>query len=1183
MKASHTWIELLHRLAPLLPADLFASLCASPDPTSLSAEEKRPLADCLQQAIQKLDSLHHKLTTYLPRYLLDLAPTPGEPHGELLEGSFIFADVTGFTALTGELSKRGTAGREEMNRLMRSLFGALLDPLLASGGDLLIFAGDAVLAYFPARPDQRKGQDARWAARTALRLVQAITPFAHLETPYGNFSLTMSAGVERGRAFGAVFGTRRRMEFLVSGGPVQGATAAEGKAAPGQVFAGPDIHPFLDPQEFEMQGGVVIGVRGGELDDYEAIPPARRRRRLSAVFSRRIPDLLDQLQQTLAQVEELVPFIPPDLFSQIARGEDIRQHPPVAVQFVNIMGLEEMALGPTGPEQAAAVLQRYFVQAQEIVTEREGIISQVDTYAQGFTLLNPFGAPTHHEGIPRLAASAALELARALERVNREFRLAPPLTQRTGLTYDRIFTGEIGYRHRREYVVAGPAVNLAARLMSKAEPGQIVLDPAAWDEVRDDFVADPLPPIPLKGIPEPVPRFNLKGLCQGKGLRLTDYPLAGRENELAALEKRLEQASAGKGGALALVGEAGIGKSRLIAAVAESARQQGMAVLSGACRPFAKTTPYFPWQDLVGQWFALDEEVPPQTRRQQLKERLAQLDLSSSLPAFADLLGLPTPDLASRTALTQPDPASAVPTTSPGPGLFAALQTQTERQTGRTKPDSPGWAALTKRAAQAETDPTASDRPSLWETLRERASIPQALHLALERQTRHRPTLLIIEDLQWIDDESRRILDAVIAAASSWPILLLITTRPASDWDGERLSLSPLSDAEGRKLAAFALRAAQLEDDLADWLLPRAGGRPLFILSYCQALQDADAVVVDPVNDEARWSGPPPPLPLSMQELLLAQIDRLDAATRETMRRGAVIGDTFPTWLLSSLCRDALPADQLDSVLDRASRRAIVAPPPPGPAHSFSSQSLHDAIYTTLSHAQRQEWHGQVGNYLAHTDAQTRYERLEQIAYHYSRSDDPGPAAHFTRLAGDKARARQADEAALAFYTQTFDVSDGEEIAAEQRLAHEGIGDVHALRGEWKAAGAAYRAALQDSRPRDEHRLKAKSALLAPFDQAKTELLEKAQRALPPSDPLRPWLEAALVWLHAAQGETEAAASLCRDALPQASEPIATLLREAMENLAAGERIRPYADFFALFARSNLRLPHICHLPPLAL
>lgn len=1156
-----TWINLLRRLAPLLPADEFDDLRAFSGLTDLSSDTEHALSGCLQQAISTLDSRHHILTTFLPRYLLDLSPTPSEPQGGLLEGAFIFADVTGFTALTGELSKRGTEGREEMNRLMRSLFAALLDPLLTSGGDLLIFAGDAVLACFPAQPE---GRDVDSAIRTALRLVRAIAPFGQLETSYGTFSLTMSAGVERGQAFAAVVGTRQRMEFLVSGGPVQGAMRAEGKAEPGQVFVGPGVLPHLSRDTFVLRnhasGQVVEGLRRGELDDYEVVPPSRRRSRISTIFSRRVPDLINHLGQALDQVETLVPFIPPDLLSQIVGEEDIRQHPPVAVQFVNIEGIEGLALGQGDPERALAVLQRYFVRAQEVIADREGIISQVDAYTRGFTLLNPFGAPTHHEGVPRLAASSALELTRVLERVNREFNLDPPLTQRTGMTYDRIFTGEIGYRHRREYVVAGPAVNLAARLMSKAEAGQIVLDTTAWEAVQEDFVADTLIPIPLKGIPQPVPRFLLRGVRKGKGLHIADHPLVGRKREQAVLGALLEEAFDGRGGALALVGEAGFGKNRLSAAVAAQAHRLGMVVMTGCCRPFAQRTPYLPWAELVRDWFELDDELPVEVRRRQLRERLSQFDLVPSLPAFADLLGLPAPQRSSRVSSSEPR----------GAGLFSVLQEQTESATTDTQELA---ALLTQRAARTETSRAEEATPSIWETLKERASISPALHILFERQALYRPTLLVIEDLQWMDPDSREVLEAVVASAHTWPLLLLITTRPGSEWSGDRMILYPLSDDDSRALAALALRAKKLDVDLADWLLVRSSGNPLFIMSYCRALRDADAVVVDVGTGVARWSGPPPALPLSLQELLLAEVDRLDSEAREAARRGAVIGVNFSAWLLTDLCEEVLRPHQLSEALDQTARRSITGPPPPAPDYSYSSQSLHDAVYATLSHATRREWHEQTGDRLAQADEAVRYERLEQIAYHYTRCDNAYKLAHFNRLAGDKARARQADESALAFYGQALGAKDGAKVAVEHRLAYEGIGDIRALRDEIQMAQEAYQSALSGAASSDVAYLQAKLAILSPLVGAGDQgVLEQAAQALPPSDSLKLWLDAAQVWLCAERDVIESA-ELCRAMLPAAGEPVGSLLREALSGLEDGESLPPYADFFALFARSCLLRP----------
>jgi class 3 adenylate cyclase len=1154
-----TWIETSRRLAPLLSADRFDRLSAFLSPSSLSAEAKQSFADCLHGAIGELDSLHHTLTNFLPRYLLDLAPEPGRPRGEILEGTFVFADVTGFTTLTGELSKRGTEGREEMNRLMCSLFAALLEPLLASGGDLLIFAGDAVLACFPGRPE---GQDARWAARTALRLIQAIAPFAEFETPYGTFSLTMSAGVERGRSFAAVVGTGRRMELLISGGPVQGAMRAEGEGNPGEVIVGPGASPFLSEDEFLLQGSVVQGIKGGELSDYEPVPPARRRSRISAVFSRSVPDLIEHLQRALDCVEALVPFIPPDLFTQIARGEDIRQHPPVAVQFVNVLGVEDVALGPAGPEQAAAVLQRYFVRVEEIVADREGIVSQVDAYAKGFTFLNPFGAPTHHEGVPRLAASAALELNRALERVNREFDLDPPLAQRIGLTYDRIFTGEIGHRHRREYVVAGPGVNLAARLMSKADPGQIVLDPATWESVQEDFASDPLPPIRLKGIGEPVARFNLQGLRRGGGLRLTDYPLAGRSDELAVLERHLDGASAGQGGVLTLAGEAGVGKSRLATALAERARGRGFAVLAARCRSFGCSTPYLPWARMVDEWFEIGEDAPLETRRRQLEKALAQFDLSSSLPAVADLLGL---------QVAHHLPPASRPRGGNGPNLYAALRQRAEEQV-----DSQALGALlTDRLAEDARPGTDRAGPSVWAALSERVSIPHALRSLLERQALRQPTLVIVEDLQWMDPDSRQVLEAVAGDAQSRPLLLLLTSRPGGAGFGDEMALSPLAGAEAQALAALALRATQTAPDLAEWLMGHTKGNPLFLLAYCRALREGTAVTVDPRAGEARWSGPPPALPISVQEIMLAEVERLTEDAREVVRRAAIGGTIVSTGVLVHLCQDIVAADELVDPLDEAARRGIIAPPPPAPAYSFASQLLHEAVYTALSHASREAWHEQVGDWLAGGGEAACYERLEEIAHHYSRSADAEKAARYTRLAGDKSRARQADEAALAYYAQTLSVEGGDGIAAERQRAHEGMGDVRALRGEWEAAREGYRAALEEKVPGEEtarSRLEAKLALLSPLaGPAGPGPLEEARLALPEADRLRSWLGAALCWVQAARGETDAAAATCRQMLPAVGEPLATALREALASLDTRDRLPAYADLFSLFTHTCLR------------
>jgi hypothetical protein len=361
---------------------------------------------------------------------------------------------------------------------------------------------------------------------------------------------------------------------------------------------------------------------------------------------------------------------------------------------------------------------------------------------------------------------------------------------------------------------------------------------------------------------------------------------------------------------------------------------------------------------------------------------------------------------------------------------------------------------------------------------------------------------------------------------------------------------------------------------LADWLLGRARGNPLFILSYCRALREAGAVSIGPGTGEARWSGPPPPLPLSLQELLLARVEQLSKGAREVLRRGAIIGTTFPVWLLAHLCEDVLPVGKLSGALEEAARSSLITPPPFAQAHTFTSQSLHEAIYDTLSHAAKRDWHERAGDRLAQTDEATLYERLEQIAYHYNRSENGYKTARFNRLAGDKARAGRADGVALAFYEQTLTVAEEACTAAERRLAQEGVGDIHALLGEGEAATEAYRAALSGASPEDAQWLEAKLALLTPMlGSPDPELLEQTRQQLPDSASLQSWLGAALCWIHAERGEIKAANDVCQSLTFDAEGKAGDFVQEMLGGLDRGEPLLSYDDFFALFAPSYLRLP----------
>jgi adenylate cyclase len=615
------------------------------------------------------------------------------------------------------------------------------------------------------------------------------------------------------------------------------------------------------------------------------------------------------------------------------------------------------------------------------------------------------------------------------------------------------------------------------------------------------------------------------------------------------------------------VGESGLGKNYLASAMANHANDQGMVVLVGRCLPFTRISPYYPWIDLVRGWFGLDEALSPLDCRQRLQESLARFDLTSSLPAFTDLLGIPTIHLSARASKSS---------RQEGVGLFDVIA----RETANQETDTENWTTFLSRSTVHEMISTRmNDDRSIWKVVRERVSIPQALHLLLKRQTLEGPTFVLIEDIQWMDYDSRAVLEMIMTSAHRWPLLFLATARPGVEWDGDRLILHPLSDTDTLDLASLGLHANRLAPDLASWFLSHSKGNPLFILSYCRALRDANVIVIDPATDEARWSGPPPSLPLSLQELLLAEVDRLGWGVQKTMQRSAVIGDSFSIQLLDHISSDVLSSTELDEALDQAARHSMITPPPPAPIYTFTSQSLHDAIYSTLSHAQRQIWHEELGDYLVRSDDITRYEQLEQIAYHYSYSDNAYKAAYFNRLAGDKARTRQADEAALTFYNQTLDVVKGRRVVVEQRRAHEGLGDVYALRDEAQVAYHHYQSALQNALPSDTLRLKAKLAMLLPLINSREKSMTPAEvlshlndacEALPSAHPLTPWLSSARIWVLAESTEV-GAVDLKKELYRIDSKPVRMFLEEALASLDREKQWSSYDKLFDFFARAQLR------------
>ena len=459
------------------------------------------------------------IATYIPSTLVreQLAdPTPGRVRGAYWDGSVLFADLSGFTALSGTLSALGKQGAEEVSAIINNLFGALVEEIHRYRGGLLKFGGDAITAFFDSATLGER--HAALASRAALAMQERMAEFAALETRAGTFTLRLRIGVHSGKVFAAQVGDIEHIELVVTGRNINRVALAQEIAEPGEVVISNATSALLPEARVDQrQSGFLL------LSDMPAIdaPPAADRWDWAEPRAG-----LHELIGLAERLDALRPYLPrglPRRFlepSELAGATtDTGEFRPVTVLFANFYPFS-VTLDLLGDDcdTAVSVLNAYYRRAQEVVHRYGGIVNKVDMYTFGDKLMALFGAPAANEDDPLRAARAALELRGALAQANHEiFDLLNPqigrliqvdpqfLKQRVGLNTGVVFAGQVGSARRHEYTVMGQHVNLSARLMSAAEEGAVIVSPATRRVIERHIAMRELAPVKLKGIEESVP------------------------------------------------------------------------------------------------------------------------------------------------------------------------------------------------------------------------------------------------------------------------------------------------------------------------------------------------------------------------------------------------------------------------------------------------------------------------------------------------------------------------------------------------------------------------------------------------------------------------------------------------------------------------------------------------------
>ena len=709
---------------------------------------------------------------YAPRVLAAWLATAPEQRWRCLDATLVFVDVSGFTALSERLARNGTIGAEELTDTINTCFAALLSVATAAGGDLLKFGGDAMLLLFEGEDHPARG------AGAAVGMRRALAKLGALQTSAGPVRLQMSVGVHSGEVHLFLVGGSHR-ELVVCGPAATRTVACESAAEAGQIVISPEAAARLEP--------TVVGSAVGPGHLLEGTPTLDPQ-----------PDPTIE-PQAAADGVDLAAVLPQALRQHLATARRDAEHRRVTVAFLKYRGTDDLVTN-NGPEVTADVLEEVIRAAQDAVDRHGVTFLGTDIDAGGGKLILVAGAP----------ASGGNDEERMLLALHDVLAAPTRLGLQVGVHAGHVFAGDVGPPYRRSYTVMGDAVNLAARVMGRSLPRAVLATEDVLAISSTVFAVDALDPFAVKGKTEPVRAARVGTILGSRRVTSTEeLPFVGRSEELARFDELLRRSSDGRGQLLDLVGEAGIGKSRLL-------------------EEFRTRTTDRPVVELVCELHRAS--VPYGTARKLLRE----------------LLGAP-PDAAPEVAADH---------------LLGVLRAEL--------PHLVEWAPLLAIAYGTHLPATPATeslddqffRPRLHEVV-----------LELLAWVWQGPVLLTVEDAQWMDEASADLVRAVAARLDHHPWLLCTTRReeddrPADDAPVTTLRLPPMDPGSVAALAASATEDAPLASHEMAQLVERSGGNPLFLQELITAAREVGGTASLPGSIESLMTARIDRLPATSRSVL---------------------------------------------------------------------------------------------------------------------------------------------------------------------------------------------------------------------------------------------------------------------------------------------------------------------------
>ena len=635
----------------------------------------------------------------------------------------------------------------------------------------------------------------------------------------------------------------------------------------------------------------------------------------------------------------------------------------ITALFADLKGSTALIEG-LDPEEARAMIDPVLQLMMDAVHRYEGYVAQ----ALGDGIFALFGAPIAHEDHPQRALYAALRMQEEMRRYADSLRQQgqSPLLMRVGIN-----TGEVVVRSIRkddlhtDYVPVGHSTNLAARMEQLATPGSILITEDTHRLIEGYFACKALGPTQIKGVEVPLHVYEVVGagplrtklqIAARRGLTR----FVGRQSEMEQLHSALAQAKAGHGQIVGVMGEPGLGKSRLFYEF-KLISQGGCLVLEAYSVSYGKASPYLPVIELLKSYFRIEPHDDERTRREKIGGKVLMLDrsLEGTLPYVFSLLGVED--------------------------HHATLQ---------------------------QMDPQIRRRRTF-----------DALKQLFLRESLNQPLILLFEDLHWIDSETQGLLDTLNESVASARILVLVNYRPEyrHDWGQKtyytQLRLVPLGKEEAEELLTSLLGTEQSLKRLKQLILDKTEGTPFFMEEVVQTLAEEGVLGGERGNYRVEKALTTLHISPTVQGVLAARIDRLAPEEKTLLQHLAVIGREFPVSLIRQVIPQ--PEDELYRLLAALQHKEFLYEQPAFPEveYLFKHALTQEVAYGTVLQERRKILHEHTARAIEALYRATLDDHYSDLAHHYSRSGNAAKAVEYLSLAGQQAARQSAHAEAITHFT----------------------------------------------------------------------------------------------------------------------------------------------------------------------